>query len=76
MKFTLPERFAGKIQRGQILELSSADSGDTKYSAKVTEISPVIDPASGTIEVLAQLVGPAKELRPGMSASIRVPNLP
>jgi membrane fusion protein (multidrug efflux system) len=76
VKFTLPERFAGKIQRGQMLELSSADSGDTKYSAKVTEISPVIDPASGTIEVLAQLVGPTKELRPGMSASIRVPNLP
>lgn len=76
VKFTLPERFVGKIQRGQMLELSSADSGDMKYSVKVIEISPVIDPASGTIEVLAQLVGPARELRPGMSASIRVPNLP
>ncbi len=76
VKFTLPERFAGKLQRGQILELSSADSGDAKYSARVTEISPVIDPASGTIEVLAQLVGPGKNLRPGMSASIRIPNLP
>jgi RND family efflux transporter MFP subunit len=76
VKFTLPERFAGKIQRGQILEVTSVDSGDAKYSAKVTEISPVIDPSSGTIEVLAQLAGPTKDLRPGMTTSIRIPDLP
>ncbi len=76
VKFTLPERFAGRLQRGQVLELTSADSGDNKYSAKITEISPVIDPSSGTIEILAQLVGPTKDLRPGMTTSIRVPNLP
>lgn len=74
VKFTLPERFSGKIQRGEKLEVTSADSGDAKYTAKVTEISPVVDPSSGTIEVLAQLVGPIKDLRPGMTASIRVPN--
>jgi membrane fusion protein (multidrug efflux system) len=76
VKFTLPERFAGKVQRGEKFELSSVDSGDTKYSAKVTEISPVIDPSSGTIEVTAQLIGSTNGLRPGMTASIRVPNLP
>jgi len=76
VKFTLPERFAGKLQRGQILELTSIDSGDAKYSAKVMEISPVIDPSSGTIEVLAQLVGPTKDLRPGMTTDIQVPNAP
>jgi membrane fusion protein, multidrug efflux system len=76
VKFTLPERFAGKIQRGQTLEVTSVDSGDVKYSAKVMEISPVIDPSSGTIEVLAQFVGSTKDLRPGMTTSIRVPNLP
>lgn len=76
VKFTLPERFVGKLQRGQVLELTSADAGDDRYSAKITEISPVIDPSSGTIEVLAQLVGPTKDLRPGMTTSIRVPNLP
>jgi len=40
------------------------------------EISPVIDPSSGTIEVLAQLLGPTKNLRPGMTTNIRVPDLP
>jgi membrane fusion protein, multidrug efflux system len=76
VKFTLPERFAGKLQRGQTLEVTSVDSGVAKYSAKVMEISPVIDPSSGTIEVLAELVGPTKDLRPGMTTSIRIPNLP
>jgi membrane fusion protein, multidrug efflux system len=76
VKFTLPERFAGKIKRGQTLEVTSVDSGGGKYSAKVSEISPVIDPSSGTIEVLAQLVGPTKDLRPGMTTNIRVPNVP
>jgi membrane fusion protein (multidrug efflux system) len=76
VQFTLPERFAGKIQRGQTLEVTSIDRRDAKFSAKVIEISPVIDPSSGTIEVLAQLVGPTKDLRPGMTTSIRVPDQP
>jgi membrane fusion protein, multidrug efflux system len=76
VKFTLPERFAGKIQRGQTVEVTSADRADARYSAKVTEISPVIDPSSGTIEVLALLVGSTKDLRPGMTTSIRIPNVP
>jgi membrane fusion protein, multidrug efflux system len=76
VKFTLPERFAGKIQRGQTFEVTSADRADARYTAKVTEISPVIDPSSGTIEVLALLVGSTKDLRPGMTTSIRIPNVP
>jgi membrane fusion protein (multidrug efflux system) len=76
VQFTLPERFVGKIQRGQFLEVTSSDNGDAKFTAKVLEISPVVDPSSSTIEVLAQLVGPAKDLRPGMTTSIRVPDQP
>jgi RND family efflux transporter MFP subunit len=76
VQFTLPERFAGKIQRGQTLAVTSVDSGDAKFIAKVMEISPVIDPSSGTIEILAQLVGPTKDLRPGMTTSIRIPDQP
>jgi membrane fusion protein, multidrug efflux system len=76
VQFTLPERFAGRIQRGQTIEVTSVDSGNAKFTAKVTEISPVIDPSSGTIEVLAQLVGPTKDLRPGMTTSIRIPDQP
>jgi multidrug efflux pump subunit AcrA (membrane-fusion protein) len=38
----------------------------------VTQISPVIDPSSGTIEVLARVMGTAPDLKPGMLVNIRI----
>jgi RND family efflux transporter MFP subunit len=76
VKFTLPERLLGDIRRGQMVSVASADiSPATQHTAKVIDVSPVVDPSSGTIEVLAQIEGTASDLRPGMLATIRV-NLP
>jgi RND family efflux transporter MFP subunit len=76
VRFTLPEKYVGKIKKGQELPLSSPDVPAEKHIAKVVELSPVVDPSSGTIEVLAELSGPRGELRPGMSVVLRVPSLP
>jgi multidrug efflux pump subunit AcrA (membrane-fusion protein) len=35
-------------------------------------VSPVVDPASDTIDVTAELLGPFTNLRPGMTANIRL----
>jgi multidrug efflux pump subunit AcrA (membrane-fusion protein) len=71
VKFTLPERFYGKIHEGEEVTVSSADiSREAKYSAKIVQVSPVVDPSSGTMEILAQVTGPAPELRPGMLVNI------
>ena len=75
VKFTLPERYLGKIARGQTLDVISADDADNKHSARVIQISPVVDPSSGTIEILAEIIGPVGNLRPGMSAQVHVPEL-
>jgi RND family efflux transporter MFP subunit len=76
VKFTLPERLLGDVKRGQIVSVASADlSPATLHDAKVIDVSPVVDPSSGTIEVLAQIEGAAPDLRPGMLTTIRV-NLP
>ena len=73
VKFTLPERLLGAIQTGQIVAVSSADiSPAVEHRAKVIGVSPVVDPSSGTIEVLAQIEGTAPDLRPGMLANIRL----
>jgi RND family efflux transporter MFP subunit len=72
VKFTLPERYAGAIRNGETIEVTSIDSPDAKHAAKVIQISPVIDPSSGTIEVLAEITGPAAGLRPGMTANVRI----
>ncbi|MGA8540136.1 MAG: efflux RND transporter periplasmic adaptor subunit [Terriglobales bacterium] len=71
VKFTLPEQYASAIRNGESIEVVSIDSPSVNHTAKVIQISPVIDPSSGTIEVLAEITGPAAGLRPGMTANVR-----
>ncbi len=75
LRFTLPEKFLGQLKKGQELPLTSPDVPQEKHAVKIMEISPVVDPSSGTIEILTELVGPAGNLRPGMTASVRVENV-
>jgi RND family efflux transporter MFP subunit len=75
MRFTLPERFLGHLKKGQELPLTSPDVPQEKHSVRIMEISPVVDPSSGTIEILTELADRAGNLRPGMTASVRVENL-
>ena len=74
MRFTLPERFFGKIHNGQQMEVSSADAPGEKHGARVKQVSPVVDPSSGTFEVLVELIGERGALRPGMTAAVRLEN--
>jgi RND family efflux transporter MFP subunit len=72
MRFTMPEKFFGRIHPGQPMEIMSPDVAGEKHAARVKQISPVIDPSSGTFEVLVELVGDRGSLRPGMTASARI----
>lgn len=72
IRFTLPEGFFGKVRRGQEFQVDSPDAARELHTARVREISPVIDPASGTFEVLVELVGNPGSLRPGMTASVHL----
>jgi membrane fusion protein (multidrug efflux system) len=74
VRFTLPEKFLGRMKKGARFALTTPDLPDEKHTVRVIEISPVVDPASGTIEVLAELTGNRGELRPGMSSTILIPN--
>jgi len=73
VKFTLPERLLRALKKGQVVFVASADaSPEVQHAAKVIDVSPVVDPSSGTIEILAQIEGSAPDLRPGMLATIRI----
>jgi len=72
LRFTLPEKFLGRIKIGQTLPLTSPDVPKETHSARIKEVSPVVDPSSGTFDVLVELQGGRGELRPGMTASVRV----
>ena len=72
MRFTLPERYFGHVRAMQQFEISSPDVPGEKHAARVKEVSPVIDPSSGTFEVLVELTGGRGSLRPGMTANLTV----
>lgn len=75
MRFTLPEKFIGRIQKGRELPMMTPALPDQKYKVRVVGVSPVVDPASSTIEVTVELEGKAGSLRPGMDANVRVENV-
>jgi len=72
VRFTLQEKFLGHLKKGQELKVTSSGLPAERHPAKIVEVSPVVDPSSGTIEVLAEIVGARGELRPGMTVAVHV----
>lgn len=72
VRFALPEQYGRDLKLGDPLVLSPTSAQGESGTAKIIHLSPVADPASGTIEVIASVVKPAS-FRPGMTASIRIP---
>lgn len=72
MKFTLPERFLGRVKRGEELWVTSPVVEAARHKARVIQLSPVVDPSSGTFDVMVELVAAAPDLHPGMTAAIRL----
>src|SRR5579864_110755 len=78
IRVTLPEKFLGQIKTGAMVGITPAEESGSgrRYRAKVIQVSPVVDPSSDTIEILAELYGDTGGLRPGMRADVHLPNLP
>lgn len=72
VKFSLPEAYLGSIRKGtELIVVTSAAPGEVHH-ARVVLVSPVVDPSSDTIDVTAELQAPSPNLRPGMTANIRL----
>jgi RND family efflux transporter MFP subunit len=77
VRFTLPSRFVNQLKVGQRVAITVADGNPVlEHPARVIQMSPVVDPASDTIEVLAELTAAAPDLRPGMQADVHLPAHP
>jgi RND family efflux transporter MFP subunit len=76
MRFTLPEKYLGTLKRGQRLPLTIPDFPSEAHTAKVVELSPVVDPTSGTFDGLVEVTGAVGRLHPGMSAILRIDTHP
>ncbi|MGA7524286.1 MAG: efflux RND transporter periplasmic adaptor subunit [Acidobacteriaceae bacterium] len=76
IRFTLPEREATALRRGDLVTVSPTPDFRETSTAAVTHLSPVVDPGSGTREVTAVLTRKMPGLLPGMVASVRIGHRP
>lgn len=71
VRFMVPEISLRQPRQGDTIELVLASNPGRSYSARIASFSPVVDAASGSSEVTAQLTGAdLKELRPGMAVRV------
>ena len=70
--FTVPESAMAAFPNGAPLELSTADYPQLRQQARVLRVSPVVDPASGSVQVIGALVDPSRLLKPGMIMQVQV----
>lgn len=76
MRFTLPERFIGALNVGQQLALAVSDFPGQERKARVVELSPIVDPTSGTFDGVVEVMGAPGPLRPGMNSTLRIDTRP
>ena len=71
IQFQIPESSSKRPTVGAPVELSLVEDSGRKLTAHVIKVSPTIDAASDSYDVLAQLTGSAiSDLRPGMAVKI------
>ncbi|HEV2298642.1 MAG TPA: efflux RND transporter periplasmic adaptor subunit [Candidatus Acidoferrales bacterium] len=74
VEFQVPENNGLKPRPGVELAVQLAGDGAESYTARVLRVSPTVDPASDSYDVVAQLTGSnLSPLRPGMSAHVHWP---
>lgn len=71
-KLLLPSLLLTRLQKGQELTLHIKETG-ADVNAKITRISPVIDPSSSTIKVEAEIENSDNKLSAGMTGTVRIP---
>lgn len=69
----LPVEQSNRLREGQSVRVSVASVPPATVSARLTFVSPVIDPASGLREIKADLINPPAAVRPGISAVLLTP---
>jgi RND family efflux transporter MFP subunit len=72
MRFTVPEKFVGVLKVGRQLAMAVSDFPGKEYKARVLQLSPIVDPTSGTFDGMVEVVGAPGPLRPGMNAILRI----
>ncbi|MGA7221614.1 MAG: efflux RND transporter periplasmic adaptor subunit [Candidatus Acidiferrales bacterium] len=74
VQFQVPESSGRRPAAGGAVELALADNSNRALNARIVKVSPTVDAASDSYDVLAQLTGPGlSDLRPGMAVRVNWP---
>ena len=65
-----PKEYLGKIKKGKKARIRPEKPIDKTYTAKVTIVDPVVDPASGTFRIRLEMPNPNGKLPSGLKCSI------
>jgi len=72
IKFSVAETNMESIKKNEKVLVETDATGERVFSAKILEISPVIDPLTRTVSVKAVIDNPENLLKPGMTARVTV----
>jgi membrane fusion protein (multidrug efflux system) len=68
----LPERDVFGLQEGREVRIRLKASEETRFRGRIRQISPIVDPATGTVKVTVEAIEPPAEVRPGAFVSIDI----
>jgi len=70
--FTVPESVMAAFSAGAALDLTTPDYPGLHQAGHILRVSPVVDPASGSVQVIGAVDHPSPLLKPGMSMQVRL----
>jgi RND family efflux transporter MFP subunit len=70
--FTVPESVIAVFSTGKPLDLTTADYPGLHQPGRILRVSPVVDPASGSVQVIGEVVRRSPLLKPGMTMQVRL----
>lgn len=70
-------RYGPRFRKNQEVKIEvEAGEGHVELKAKISFISPVVDPSSGLLEIKALFANPGKRVRPGVGGRLSIPKAP
>lgn len=68
----LSERYAGVVKPGMETEMRLTSDPSVRFTGKVADVTPALDPQTRTLPVKVDITAPAPDLIPGMAVSAMI----
>lgn len=70
--FSAPERYLEQLHRGASIAVTTPAFPGQTFTGRITVVDPIVDAATRSVKLVAELPNPGYRLKPGMSANVAV----